>query len=71
MPAVIPEVQRLLRRAREWGAATLVAGQNTRAILEVVDRVYVIENGAIEAEVEAADLRESRSLRREYFGLDA
>jgi branched-chain amino acid transport system ATP-binding protein len=71
MPAVIPEVQRLLRRAREWGAATLVAGQNTGAILEVVDRVYVIENGAIEAEVEAADLRESRSLRREYFGLDA
>ena len=69
MPSIIPEVQTLLRRAQGWGAAVLLAGQSTSAILDVVDRVYIIENGAIEAEVDAGALSENEALRQQYFGV--
>jgi branched-chain amino acid transport system ATP-binding protein len=69
MPSIIPEVQTLLRQAKEWGAAVLVAGQSTNVILDVVDRVYIIENGAIEAEVDASALIQNEKLRQQYFGV--
>ena len=69
MPGIVPTVQDLLDRARDWGIAVLIAGQSTESILELVDRVYIIENGAIEAEVAATDLAGNRELQREFFGV--
>jgi branched-chain amino acid transport system ATP-binding protein len=69
MPSIVPAVQDLLQRARDWGVAVLIAGQSTGAILDFVDRVYIVENGAIEAEVGAVNLRDDKALKREYFGV--
>lgn len=70
MPSIIPDVKRLLQRARKWGVAILIAGQSTGDILDFVDRVYIVENGAIETEVSASELQESDELREEFFGIE-
>ncbi|MET1124549.1 MAG: ABC transporter ATP-binding protein [Archaeoglobaceae archaeon] len=68
-PKVAQEVYRTLRGLREEGITVLLADQNARRVLEISDRVYVVENGKIVLEGESGALAKDERIRRVYLGL--
>lgn len=70
MPKLIPEILGTFRRLREErGMSVLLAEQNAREALAVVDRGYVLKNGRIALEGTAVELRENAEVRAAYLGL--
>jgi len=70
MPKLIPEILGTLVRLREErGMSVLLAEQNAREALQVVDRGYVLKNGRITLEGTAAELRENAEVKAAYLGL--
>lgn len=56
---------------RERGASILwIIEENPLEVLPVVDRVYVLNNGAVQAEMPAKDLLADDSLQRLFFGTE-
>jgi branched-chain amino acid transport system ATP-binding protein len=68
-PILVDELFGLIRRLRDGGLAVLLVEQNVGQSLEVVDRAYVMENGAIRFSGLPAQLLGSDELRRAYLGL--
>src|SRR5690606_26644626 len=56
-------------RLREEGITVLIAEQDARSTLDIADRAYVIENGRIKKQGEAAALRDDPEIRAAYLGL--
>lgn len=68
-PLLVEELFTLIRSLRDGGLAVLLVEQNVGQSLEVVDRAYVMENGAIRFSGLPAELLGSDELRRAYLGL--
>jgi branched-chain amino acid transport system ATP-binding protein len=68
-PLLVEELFALVRRLRDGGLAVLLVEQNVGQSLEVVDRAYVLENGAIRFAGVPSELLGSDELRRAYLGL--
>ena len=68
-PLLVEELFTLIRSLRDGGLAVLLVEQNVGQSLEVVDRAYVMENGAIRFSGLPAELLGSDDLRRAYLGL--
>ena len=68
-PLLVEEMFALIRRLRDGGLAVLLVEQNVGQSLEVVDRAYVLENGAIRFAGLPSQLLGSDELRRAYMGL--
>lgn len=68
-PLLVEELFTLIRSLRDGGLAVLLVEQNVGQSLEVVDRAYVLENGAIRFAGLPAELLGSDELRRAYLGL--
>ena len=68
-PILVDELFALIRRLRDGGLAVLLVEQNVGQSLEVVDRAYVMENGAIRLSGLPSELLGSDELRRAYLGL--
>ena len=68
-PLLVEEMFALIRSLRDGGLAVLLVEQNVGQSLEVVDRAYVLENGAIRFSGLPAELLGSDDLRRAYLGL--
>ena len=68
-PLLVEELFALIRRLRDGGLAVLLVEQNVGQSLEVVDRAYVLENGAIRFSGLPSELLGSDELRRAYLGL--
>jgi branched-chain amino acid transport system ATP-binding protein len=68
-PLLVDELFALIRRLRDDGLAVLLVEQNVGQSLEVVDRAYVMENGAIRFAGLPSELLGSDELRRAYLGL--
>jgi branched-chain amino acid transport system ATP-binding protein len=68
-PLLVEELFTLIRSLRDGGLAVLLVEQNVGQSLEVVDRAYVMENGAIRFSGLPADLLGSDELRRAYLGV--
>ena len=49
--------------------AVLLVEQNVVQSLEVAQRAYILDNGAIVLEGRAADIRDDPNLRRAYLGM--
>ncbi len=70
MPKLIPEILGTFRRLREErGMSVLLAEQNAREALQVVDRGYVLKNGRIALQGTAAELCENAEVKAAYLGL--
>jgi branched-chain amino acid transport system ATP-binding protein len=54
---------------RESGLAILLVEQNVAQSLDIADRAYVMENGAIRFEGTSAQLLASDELRQSYLGV--
>jgi branched-chain amino acid transport system ATP-binding protein len=68
-PLLVEELFALIRQLRDDGLAVLLVEQNVGQSLEVVDRAYVLENGAIRFAGLPSQLLGSDELRRAYLGL--
>ena len=68
-PLLVEELFTLIRALRDGGLAVLLVEQNVGQSLEVVDRAYVMENGAIRFSGLPAELLGSDDLRRAYLGV--
>jgi len=68
-PLLVEELFTLIRQLRDGGLSVLLVEQNVGQSLEVVDRAYVLENGAIRFAGVPSQLLGSDELRRAYLGL--
>ena len=69
MPKLVPEVLGTFRRLRdERGLSVLLAEQNAREALAVVDRGYVLKNGQVVLEGSAEELRADPQVKQAYLG---
>ncbi|MES3001217.1 MAG: ABC transporter ATP-binding protein [Pseudomonadota bacterium] len=68
-PLLVEELFVLIRSLRDGGLAILLVEQNVGQSLEIVDRAYVMENGAIRFSGLPAQLLGSDELRRAYLGM--
>jgi branched-chain amino acid transport system ATP-binding protein len=68
-PILVEEMFTLIRRLRDDGLTVLLVEQNVGQSLEIADRAYVLENGALRFAGTPAELLASDELRRAYLGL--
>ncbi len=68
-PILVEEMFALIRRLHEQGLAILLVEQNVFQSLEIADRAYVLENGAIVLSGAPAELIEDAGLKKSYLGM--
>ena len=68
-PLVVQQVFDLVRKIRAEGLTVLIVEQNVQQVLEVVDRAYLLEVGAIKISGTAAELKGNKVIREAYMGL--
>ncbi|MCI1192213.1 ABC transporter ATP-binding protein [Calidifontimicrobium sp. SYSU G02091] len=68
-PLLVEEMFALIRRLHEEGLAVLLVEQNVGQSLEIADRAYVLENGAVRFAGRPAELLASAELKQAYLGL--
>ena len=68
-PLVVAQVFELVRKIRAEGLTVLIVEQNVQQVLEVVDRAYLLEVGAIKLSGTATELKGNSFIRDSYMGL--
>jgi branched-chain amino acid transport system ATP-binding protein len=68
-PLVVEQVFDLVRRIRAEGFTVLIVEQNVRQVLDLVDRVYLLEVGRIRLSGTAGEMREHELVRQAYMGM--
>ncbi len=67
-PLLVKENFRVIKRINELGVTVLLVEQNVRQTLAIAHRGYVLAQGRIVAEGDAAHLRDNEEVRAAYFG---
>jgi branched-chain amino acid transport system ATP-binding protein len=68
-PLLVEEMFSLISQLRSSGLAILLVEQNVGQSLDIADRAYVMENGAIRFTGTSAELLASDTLRQAYLGM--
>ena len=68
-PLVVKQVFDLVAKIRAEGLTVLIVEQNVQQVLDVVDRAYLLEVGAIKLSGTAAELKGNSFIRESYLGL--
>jgi branched-chain amino acid transport system ATP-binding protein len=68
-PLIVREVLKVVSSLRSHGVSVLLVEQNARAALQVADRAYVLEMGAVALSGPAQDLLHDRRIIDTYLGL--
>jgi branched-chain amino acid transport system ATP-binding protein len=68
-PLIVREVLQVVSRLRGLGVSVLLVEQNARAALQVADRAYVLEMGAVAIEGDASALAADPRIVEAYLGL--
>src|SRR5215469_16635263 len=68
-PLVVQQVFDLVGRIRAEGLTVLIVEQNVQQVLDVVDRAYLLEVGAVRLSGSAAELKNNEFIRKAYMGL--
>ena len=68
-PLLVEELFALIKSINTQGIALLLVEQNVVQSLEVANRAYVLDNGAIVLQGSAADVRNDPNLKRAYLGM--
>jgi len=67
-PIAVYEVQQIIRRLREKGLGLLITDHNVRETLAIVDRAYLIHQGAVVSEGTSEFLINDPTSRKLYLG---
>lgn len=68
-PSLAVNAYESIATLRDHGIAVLVAEQQVPLVLGIADRGYVLENGSIQLEGSAAELRDNPMVQRAYLGI--
>ena len=68
-PKLVEELFALIESINREGIALLLVEQNVVQSLQVAQRAYVLDNGAIVLQGNAADVRNDPNLKRAYLGM--
>jgi branched-chain amino acid transport system ATP-binding protein len=68
-PVLVDSIFETIRRLHRDGTTILLVEQNARMALQVADRGYVIETGAIVMNDRAESLRENPNVQKVYLGI--
>jgi len=68
-PLIVREVLQMVGSLRDLGVSVLLVEQNARAALQVADRAYVLEMGAVVLDGSAQDLLHDRRIIDTYLGI--
>lgn len=68
-PLLVEEMFALIKRLNRDGMPILLVEQNVGQSLEIADRAYVLENGAIAFQGTPAELLANAELKRAYLGI--
>ena len=68
-PLVVQQVFDLVRRISREGLTVLIVEQNVRGVLDLADRVYLLEVGAIRMSGPAARMRDDPAIQASYLGM--
>ena len=69
-PLVVKEILATIAALRDEGCTVLVVEQNSKAVLGIADRGYVLETGAVVLEGTAQELLNNTDVQRAYLGKD-
>ena len=69
-PAVVLDVFRTLKGLTKEGVMILLVEQNVNTTLKIVDRAYILENGAINGQGTSAELLASDYIQKTYLGIE-
>ncbi len=69
-PIVVKSIFSAITVLRDSGCTILIVEQNSRAVLKIADRGYVMETGSIVMEGTARELLDNAEVRRAYLGKD-
>ncbi|GAK54295.1 HAAT family amino acid/amide ABC transporter ATP-binding protein 2 [Candidatus Moduliflexus flocculans] len=69
-PLVVKEIFRAISSLRDSGRTVLIVEQNSKAVLGIADRGYVMETGSIVIEGTAQELLNNTDVQRAYLGKD-
>ena len=69
-PLVVKEIFRAISSLRDDGRTVLIVEQNSKAVLGIADRGYVMETGSIVIEGTAQELLNNTDVQRAYLGKD-
>ena len=69
-PLVVKEILATIGALRASGCTILVVEQNSKAVLGIADRGYVLETGAVVLEGTARELLNNTDVQRAYLGKD-
>ncbi len=70
-PLIVEELFKIVTAARREGASVLLVEQNVRAAVEIADRAYVLDDGAVAYEGDAAEFGRDQQRVRELAGASA
>ena len=68
-PQLVAQVFEKIQDVRRNGVTVFIVEQDVRATLEFADYAYVIENGALQMQGAAAELKEDPRVKESYLGL--
>ena len=67
-PLLVKEIFKIIRDVNRNGVTVLLVEQNAKMALEIANRAYVLETGAIKMEGEATELANNIEVRKAYLG---
>jgi branched-chain amino acid transport system ATP-binding protein len=68
-PNTADQTFEIIRQIRDDGVTVVMVEQNAFAALELCDRAYVLEQGAVAMTGTGAELRDDPRVRRAYLGI--
>jgi branched-chain amino acid transport system ATP-binding protein len=70
MPELVTNLREVLTELGETtDMSILITSQKTDVVLDFVDRAFIIQNGSLEYEGEADELRSDTDLQEQYLGV--
>ena len=69
-PLIVREVLQVVASLRDLGVSVLLVEQNARAALQVADRAYVLEMGAVTLSGQASELLNDPRIIASYLGMN-
>ena len=68
-PSLVTDLFKKLNEIKKEDVSILLAEQNVKQGLKVIDRGYVLENGKIELEDDAENLTKNKHIQKSYLGI--
>ena len=69
MPSLIPEIAAITEEIADSGYSIIIVEQNVDLVLDIANRVYLMDNGRIHEQATPAELREKEEILERHLGV--